>query len=325
MFLLLILLSSCGPVAQSLFGPRDPDHGVAVRFTVKKGESASILGSRLEKEGVISSSSRWRLYLRWSREGGCVKAGDFALRSDMPMSEIIGTLCGTPLPEDIPFTVVEGWRIAEIDAALAQAGLARPGAYTFAVADPKSYQVKFPFEGSSLEGYLFPETYMVVPARFDLHTFVQRQLDAFQDQFHARHAKDLGQRKLLDVVIMASMVEREEPDPKMRPKVAGVLWKRLDSGWNLGVDATSRYTLADWNDRKAFLVKLRDPRDPYNTRLRQGLPPGPIGNPGIVALEAALEPVTSDAWYYLHDSSRVVHFGRNESEHEANRRRFGVW
>jgi UPF0755 protein len=111
----------------------------------------------------------------------------------------------------------------------------------------------------------------------------------------------------------------------MRPRVAGVLWKRLDQGWNLGVDATSRYTLKDWNDRKAFLRQLRDHSDPYNTRLRQGLPPTAIGNPGIVALEAALASEASDAWYYLHDASRVVHFGRNAAEHEANRRRYGVW
>ena len=71
---------------------------------------------------------------------------------------------------------------------------------------------------------------------------------------------------------MASMLEREEPKPEQRPMVAGILWKRIDNKWNLGVDATSRYTLEEWNNRKAFLKKLRDPKDPYNTRLKEVFP-----------------------------------------------------
>mgnify|MGYP003335319988 FL=1 len=110
-----------------------------------------------------------------------------------------------------------------------------------------------------------------------------------------------------------------------RSTVAGILWKRLDNHWNLGVDATSRYTLDDWNDRKAFLEKLRDPEDPWNTRLRGGLPPTPIGNPGAVALNAAMSPKESDCWYYLHDAQQVLHCSRTEAEHEAFRRKYNVY
>jgi UPF0755 protein len=121
------------------------------------------------------------------------------------------------------------------------------------------------------------------------------------------------------------MVEKEEPTPSQRAIVAGILWKRLDASWNLGVDATSRYKLPDWNDRKPFLKALRDPNDPYNSRLRPGLPPTAIGNPGVTALDAALHPVESDNWYYLHDANRVIHPARNEAEHEANRRTYNVY
>ena len=124
---------------------------------------------------------------------------------------------------------------------------------------------------------------------------------------------------------MASMLEREEPVASVRPKVAGVLYKRLDAKHPLGVDATSRYTLDAWNDRRAFLKKLRDPDDPYNTRLRIGLPPTPIGAPGLPSLQAALRPVASPYWYYLHDAKQQIHFAETAEGHEANRRRYDVW
>jgi UPF0755 protein len=93
----------------------------------------------------------------------------------------------------------------------------------------------------------------------------------------------------------------------------------------LGVDATSRYTLETWNDRRAFLRNLKNPNEPYNTRLRGGLPPGPIGNPGRTAIEAAMVPEASDWWYYLHDSDKGLHPARNAREHAANRRRYNVY
>ena len=91
------------------------------------------------------------------------------------------------------------------------------------------------------------------------------------------------------------------------------------------MDATSRYTLEKWNERKPFLKKLRDPGDPYNTRLKEGLPPTPIGAPSLDSLVAALRPVKSKYWYYLHDADQNIHFARTAEQHEANRKRYNVW
>ena len=121
------------------------------------------------------------------------------------------------------------------------------------------------------------------------------------------------------------MLEREEPRPSNRPMVAGILWKRIDTDNALGVDATSRYTIENWNDRKAFLTQLRDPSDPYNSRLRKGLPPTAIGAPTLESLQAAMEPVTSEFWYYLHDAEGNLHPSRNASEHEAFRKKYNVY
>jgi UPF0755 protein len=310
------------------WGCVDPDAPVAPGedepfvFVVPSGATAKGLSDELAFAGLVPSEWQWRLFL-WRNDASCLKAGRFEVRRSMSMRELVSTLCGPPLADDVPFTVVEGWRIRDIDAALAANGWIEPGAFSV-LAESKAVDPPFAIESPSLEGYLYPETYMVDPDPFDPEDLIERQLKTFQERFLAKH-RDLGGRTLHEVVVMASMLEREEPKPENRPLVAGILWKRIDSGTPLGVDATSRYTLVAWNDRRAFLEKLRDPADPYNSRLRPGLPPTAIGNPTLISLEAAIAPVASEFWYYLHDAQQQLHPARNAAEHEANRRKYDVW
>ncbi|MFZ5475472.1 MAG: endolytic transglycosylase MltG [Myxococcota bacterium] len=317
---MILLLTAC-----DLGAPPQPGATEEVMFEVPAGATARGLADELAAEGLIAEEWRWEWHLRLGADGACIKAGRHRVTRGMTADELLAALCGVPVPKDEPFTVVEGWRIREIDAALAEKGWIQPGAYEAVAKDVTLYRAPFPLPQGTLEGYLYPETYRVEPDRFDPKDFVQRQLDTFAARFWDRRKGDVGARSLEQIVVMASLLEREEPTPANRPLVAGILWKRLDSGWNLGVDATSRYTLADWNDREAFLKKLRDPQDPWNTRLRGGLPPTPIGNPGVVALDAALDPVPSEYWFYLHDAQRVLHPSRNEAEHEAYRRKYDVY
>ena len=294
-------------------------------FEVPKGASANSLGTRLTEQGLVGSEFTWKIYTK-QNDVSCLKAGRFEVSPSMSLNQLRDTLCGPPLSDDEPFTVVEGWRIRDIDEALAARGYIDPGAYT-AMATAKSVDLPFPITSPTLEGYLYPETYMVDPKKFSTKTFIERQLAMFDERFLKAHGSDpcVTKRGLDGVVVMASMLEREEPKPENRPVVAGVLWKRIDKGWNLGVDATSRYTLADWNDRSAFLKHLRDPEEPYNSRLRPGLPPTAIGNPVVASLEAACNPQESEWWYYLHDKDRNFHGGRNSEEHEANRKKYDVY
>ena len=313
----------------SLVGCIDPDAPVSPGddaefvFEVPKGSSASGLGGRLTSEGLVASEFSWKMFLRGT-DGSCLKAGKFKVRRSLSMNELLETLCGVPLADEVPFTVVEGWRIREIDQALAAKGFIQRGEYEKVVTS-KSVTPPFEITGDSLEGYLYPETYQVPEKDFDVNRFVERQLQTFKTRFLDVHGDQLGDRTLDEVVIMASMLEREEPKPVNRPLVSGILWKRIDSGWALGVDATSRYTLENWNDRKAFLKKLRDPDDPYNTRLKKGLPPTAIGNPNLDSLKAAISPKASEFWYYLHDSKGDIHPARDGKGHEANRAKYNVY
>ncbi len=323
----LSLLTGCSLVADHLGAPADPDQTDTVVFEVPAGASARSLAPALEAAGLIGSASDFVNWMRITKEGGCIKAGRHNVSASMDAHSLVEALCGVPIPNDEPFTVVEGWRIREIDEALTAKGWIQAGEYAALARSPGRFNAPFNLPEDSLEGYLYPETYMVDPSKWDTAGFIQRQVDLFTTTFYNPHADAIAAspRSLHDLVVMASMLEREEPKPAQRPMVAGILWKRLDNAWNLGVDATSRYTLAEWNDRKAFLVQLRDPNDPYNTRLRGGLPPTAIGNPALPSLQAALAPTESEYWYYLHDSDKVLHPSRSVAEHEAYRKQYNVY
>ena len=312
-----------------LFGCVDPDAPVnpgddtELVFEVPKGSTANGIAPKLEAEGLIPGEFSWKMFLR-SADASCLKAGRFKVRKSMSLNELLETLCGAPLADEVPFTVIEGWRIRDIDEALAATGRMEAGAYK-KLALSKAVDAPFDVPGETLEGYLWPETYMI-PADGDIDpkALIERQLKTFDDRFRSKHS-DFGKRSLHEVVTMASMLEREEPKPSQRPMVAGILWKRIDNGWQLGVDATSRYELAKWNDRKAFLKKLRDENDRYNTRKKKGLPPTPIGNPTLASLEASMAPIESEFWYYLHDHQGNLHPAKDANGHEANRKKYNVY
>lgn len=171
------------------------------------------------------------------------------------------------------------------------------------------------------EGYLFPDTYFFLPNADDqliLRTLRQNfdtQIATISDEIEA-----FG-RPLHDVVIMASILEREEKNFEDKRMIAGILWKRLDRGMPLQVDAVFLYSLG----RTTFdLTKedLRKEDDPYNTYANKGLPPTPIGNPSLSSLRAAVTPIKSNYWYYLADNNYNTYYSTTYEEHLAKRRMY---
>jgi UPF0755 protein len=159
-----------------------------------------------------------------------------------------------------------------------------------------------------LEGFLFPATY-----DFDRTTtsaqLVQEQLKAFNTNWAKVDLRDARKKNLTpyDVLIIASMIEREVLAPDERPKVAAVIYNRLHRRMPLGIDATIRYALHVPNTRSLRESQLHDPT-PYNTRLYPGLPPGPIGNPGLASMQAAAHPAKVDYLYFVRKPDKVHHY-----------------
>ncbi len=300
--------------------------GGEVELEVPRGANARSVGAILLKVGLIDDPTVFR-FVVWKRGGLSLKAGKFKLSRALSPMELAAALERPPLAEDEPFVVVEGWRLRDTDEALAAAGRCEAGEYVKAASSRQGYTAPFTLPDGTLEGYLYPETYMLPKGRIDPRLLVQKQLDQFAARVFLPNEADVRgfKRSLHELVTMASMLEREEPTPANRPLVSGILWKRIDKGYPLGVDATSRYELKAWNDRAEFLKHLRDESDPYNTRKKKGLPPTPIGAPTLASFAAALRPTESEYLYYLHDSSKVLHPSRNAEEHEALRKQYDVY
>ncbi|MEO0600749.1 MAG: endolytic transglycosylase MltG [Myxococcota bacterium] len=309
-----ILACMCGGLGSSATDDVEP-----FIFEVPSGTSASGLAPAVVEAGFFSTEWEWKIFVRL-QDASCIKAGRFEVSHGMSPIEFLQTLCGTPLSDDVPFTVVEGWRINDTDRALASQGLIEPGEYA-AIARAKSVDAPFDVPSTTFEGYLWPETYLVSEDRFDVGDFVVRQLTTFQANFLDDHPELVGER-LQEVVVMASMIEQEERDFDNRPLISGILWNRIKRPMPLGVDATSRYTLDRWNDD--VLPKIRDRSDPYNTRHRQGLPPTAIGAPGLHALQAALNPKPNPYYFYLHDRECVLRVAKTDGGHRRNKRTYGI-
>ena len=155
----------------------------------------------------------------------------------------------------------------------------------------------------SIEGFLFPSTYVFGPAS-TAKDLIRLQQQAFAG---AWGKVDTGSRRPYDVLVVASMVERETKAPEERRLVSAVIWNRLAKGMPLGIDATLRYGLGIQGTRALTRKELRN-QTPYNTSVHKGLPPTPIGNPGLPSLQAAAHPARVDYLFYVRKPDKVHHF-----------------
>jgi UPF0755 protein len=155
----------------------------------------------------------------------------------------------------------------------------------------------------SIEGFLFPAGYEFGPSTRPIE-LIRLQLAAFERNWELVR---VGSRRPYDVLVVASMIERETVAPEERKLVSAVIWNRLRKGMPLGIDATLRYGLGIQGTRSITVAEQRNPT-PYNTNLHTGLPPTPIGNPGLPSLIAAAHPANVDSLYYVRKPDHVHHF-----------------
>jgi UPF0755 protein len=284
----------------SLFQPFSGGEGSgSVTVRVPSGANASQIGDLLAERGVVSSSFFFGLRASISGERSNLKSGTFKLREGMSYAAAIDALTRVaPPPPTVTVAIPEGRSRRETVAIARRAGLR--GDYLVAsrrspVLNPRRYGAP---AGATLEGFLFPATYQLNKGA-KAQRLVDDQLQAFKQnlaQVDLRYARRKN-LTVFDVLTIASMVEREVSVARERPLVAAVIYNRLRDGIPLGIDATLRFEQHDWvNPLKQSTL---DADTPYNTRTRQGLPPGPIGSPGLASIRAAANPARSNALYYV--------------------------
>ena len=284
---------------------------------VKKGESARSVGLRLENAHLIRSRYFWYFLCRFNSE--FIKSGFY--RIDVPASQmaIHGVLVSVrQLLRRV--TVPEGVTLKKTAKILEDAGICAADAFLAASAAPETIK-NYRIPGPTMEGYLFPDTYLF-PADYPAGEVVKTMADNFFSKVRDIYAEALALRpeELNRLVILASIVEREYRLETEAPLMAGVFFNRLDIGMALQSCATVEYVITEIQGRPhPEVLSTRDTeiRDPYNTYVRPGLPPGPISAPGATALQAAFHPAASEYLYFrlVDPSSGRHYFSRTLDDH----------
>lgn len=284
----------------ALFQPFKGDgEGEPFPVTIPRGSSVGEIGSLLAGKGVIANGTLFEIRATLSGRRGSLSEGSHRFRRNMSYSAALNELEQLTAKRTITVTIPEGQSRSEAAQTVAATGL--PGDYMKASIKSPGFrprQYGAPENAGSLEGFLFPATYELKP-KSTVEDLVREQLKAFSDNFATVNMKYARSKNLTpyDVLTIASMIEREVSVPKERRLVAAVIYNRLKMGEPLGIDATIRFATDNWQEPLTESDLAVD--SPYNTRTHQGLPPGPIGSPGLAAIKAAADPARTDVWLYV--------------------------
>ncbi|MFM8883648.1 MAG: endolytic transglycosylase MltG [Solirubrobacterales bacterium] len=285
----------------AVFEPFKGDGGQQVRVRIPAGLGAGGVGDLLAERGVVSSGLFFEMRATITGKRGDLRSGTYVLREGMGNGAALAVLTdsGNAAPV-IGVVVPEGPSRREVAPVVARQGV--KGDYLQAsvsspLLNPRRYGA--PASARSLEGFLYPATYELLRSRPEAKLLVDKQLRAFKDAFGTVNLSYARSKNLTayDVLTIASMIERETSVASERRLVSAVIYNRLRESIPLGIDATTRYAVDNW-DRPLTSGELRS-TSPYNTRNRQGLPPGPIGNPGLASIKAAARPASVDYLYYV--------------------------
>ncbi len=300
-----------------------PKSGIV--FEVPRGSTLRSTAAQLEARGLIPNAQVLVLYARVFGIDAGIQAGVYAFDATQRPVDILDDLqSGNILDQSVVITVPEGFTKQQIAARLDAAGIVPADEFSAAAHMSSAYR-DYAFlseleDGISLEGFLFPETYRLIPGtlgtdvvRSMLSVFARRTGDELLGSIAAQD------RSLREVLTLASIVERESP-PEDVHEIAGVFWNRIQRRMRLESDATVNYALGTSNLQPTFADTLVD--HPYNTYRFAGLPPGPIGNPGLAAIRGAAEPATHNYLFFLHKPTRETVFSHNFSQHLAAKARY---
>ncbi len=284
-----------------------------VLVTVAKGQRAGQVLEVLSREGVARSRISLKLaYSIYGRPRG-LRAGTY--RFDRPLSplQVIGMLNRGEVIY-VKVTVPEGLRLDDVAHVLSEAGLGQEDAFRRAMGRPDAIRDLDP-QARDLEGYLFPETYLLDPTLSEA-AVVQTLVKGFRAWWLGQDRPLTAGRTLREAVILASLVEKETAAPAERPLIAGVFENRLRLGMPLQTDPTIVYAQSVAGAYRGFLTRMDWGYDsPYNTYLHAGLPPGPICSPGKASLDAALAPAPSEFLYFVSKNNGTHAFSRTLEEH----------
>jgi UPF0755 protein len=299
-------------------------HGAPGRatFEIEKGASLEEISDRLENEDWVNGSFLFRIYAASEGKATGLQAGQYAIERPISPQDLLARLQRGSFRRRL--TIPEGWTSARIEQALLEEGwIDRPGDWLEVVREPLRGSGSDGPEASGAEGLCFPDTYYfeagVSAAKIRDH-LVRRFEEIWAGLDPDRRDSRSESLSILEVVTLASVVERETRRAEELPMIASVFLNRLKKGMKLQSCATVHYALGEVWDRKLTYADL-EVDSPYNTYIRPGLPVGPIGNPGRAAIEAVLRPAPTEDLYFVHRGDGSHEFTRTYAEHQRAARR----
>lgn len=299
-----------------------------VSITINKGAGIRDISGSLYDSHLVRSAQAWTLYVVLTGSRSDIHEGTYTLNHGMTGKDILHALTNQPTDErQVKVTIIEGSTNKEIAEQLDKAGVVSASEFLTAAGQTDSRNIlpntTYDFLASKptsvdLEGFLFPDTYY-----FFKHSTAAAVIKKFLDNFDLKYTDAMRQatgargRTIFEEVTMASIIEAELRSDTDRSMAADIFWRRLDAGIALNADTTVLYALG----RSTGSLTNADLKvdSPYNTYLHRGLPAGPIGNPGISALRAAINPTPNEYWYYLTAKDGHTVYAKTLEEHSQNK------
>lgn len=298
-----IILVSGFLIYQGTYLPIDSDSEETITFLVKKGEGAKEIALNLKDQGLIRYGSFFRAYVLIYDQADKLKAGEYELSFSMNIPEITNKLVfGDRIKKII--TIIEGWNLKDVEKYLKEQGINLEQGLT-----------------PGLEGYLFPDTYEISPED-GINEIIKIMLDNFEKKITPELKEKIQsqEKTISQIITMASLIEKEVRTPEDKKIISGILWKRIKAGMPLQVDATVTYITG-----KKSIEILKEELEidsPYNTYKYKGLPLGPICNPGLESILAAIYPQESEYWFYLSTPAGETIFSKTLKEHNAAKAKY---
>jgi UPF0755 protein len=349
LIVLLVLVIGIGGTAgftysyiQRALQPANPTSTKEVLVTIPSGTSLKGVSDILQNKGIIRSGTVFHYYCKYKNENGFM-AGTYRLSPSMSIKELIDTLQSGKVyqPVMLKLTIPEGYWVMDIAAKIASQTHLNEKDILKKMADrhyiQSHYLKTFPFLSTvlssqynsvkyPLEGYLFPATYSFPKKNPSLDDIINKMLTKTNDILTANKGL-IAKSKLQNVhqvLTMASLVEGEARTMTDRQKIAGVFFNRLNKGMLLQTDPTIAY--AEQKHLKSYTDQDLAVSSPYNTYKQKGLPVGPINNPSLISIEAVLNPIPTQYFYFYARPNGQVLYAKTLSQHNANIRKYeGEW
>ena len=300
--------------------------GKTYYFKVTSGESVSQMASDLKSQGIIKSPTIFKYYAKFKSLDSKFIAGEHQLSGSMSIKEVALALTSkASVDQENVITIIEGWKISDMADYLSNQGIVKKADF-LATAKTAKWKSQYDFladaKGSTLEGYLFPDTYRIFK-NATADDIVKKMLDNFDHKITAQMRQYIKSQKksLFEIVTMASILEREAKSATDKKMVSDIFWKRITAGIALGSDATVNYVTGKSEMRPSTQDLANDSL--YNTYKYRGLPPGPINNPGLDAITAAIYPTKNPYYYFINDlKTGQIYYGKTYDEHLQNVRKY---